>query len=1803
MNLYSYCLLLLCIPLDTSAYGPDKRAQKKGDIILGGLFPIHFGVTAKDLNLETRPEALECVRYNFRGFRWLQAMIFAIEEINNSTTLLPNITLGYRIFDTCNTVSKALEATLSFVAQNKVDSLNLDEFCNCSEHMPSTIGVVGATGSGISTAVANLLGLFHIPQVSYASSSRLLSNKNQYKSFLRTMPNDEHQATAMADIIGYFRWNWVGTIAADDDYGRPGIDKFREEAEERDICIEFDEYITQYTPKVDLEKVVDVIQNASSKVIVVFSSGPDLEPLLKRIVERNITDRIWLASEAWASSSLIAIPEFFHVIGGTIGFALRAGQIPGFREFLQNVNPKMSSTNGFLKEFWQETFNCYIPDSSKNPPFSSSLLHKHNNDGNTSSPYRLPCTGKEDITSIETPYLDYTHLRISYNVYLAVYSIAHALQEIYTCAEGKGLFTNGSCADIKKVEAWQLLKYLLHLNFTNSMGEQVDFNQFGDLVGNYTIINWHLSAEDGTVVFEEIGHYDVYAKKGERLYINESKILWRGFSREVPFSNCTRDCPEGTRKGIIEGEEKCCFECVECPDGHYSAETDASDCEKCQDDYWSNTNHTFCVAKQIEFLSWTEPFGIALTIFAILGICLTSFVLGVFIKYRNTPIVKGTNRELSYLLLFSLLCCFSSSLFFIGQPENWTCRLRQPAFGISFVLCISCILVKTNRILLVFEAKIPTSFQRKWWGLNLQFLLVFLCTFVQIVTCVIWLYTAPPYKLRNNEEEDIIFIICHEGSPMALGFLIGYTCLLAAICFYFAFKARKLPEKFNEAKFITFSMLIFFIVWISFIPAYASTYGKFVSAVEVIAILASSFGLLACIFFNKVYIILFKPSRNTIEEVRCSTVAHAFKVAARATLRRSNVSHKRSNSLGGSAGSTPSSSISSKSHHDDQFSTGERGRGCKQKVSFGSGTVTLSLSFDDPSKNAVTNKTMKPKNSLEGKNSDDSLMRQRALLPLQNSDGGSESSFRTASNIDESESQESVNQTNPEIQMSSDSESSPGASSPDASSSSDLRYQYSVWEEDMVEEDDQREKEGNSQEDNSDDQSGDEETEEDQFMKVGQEYHTDSENEEEESEEEEVESGDQCKVMDDGKQANSDSGEEDTENKDKESSEKDDFDDESGQEDSEEDEGQCKVEKARQEEDTGNDEEDDSEEDHEDDEIRKEGTDHEDNEDVCKVERNREDDDTDEESRERDMEIEEEDTSEYDCENEKSGKNDIDNEEDREENDAGDVRENIEASKEDDSDEESGEEYTYEEEEYDVSEEEDKQKKEEANEEDDLDYETGHEDTEREDRFNLEQAGLEEDTEKEEEEKASVTDDINNESVEEAEKDDKVQCRKEDSNLEEDTDDEYFEMDQSEFTKEQKKSDFESIEEDTKENNDKSGQMYMVMGKLCQEKKVDVEQEGSAMQPQEGSAMQPQEGSAMQPQEGSAMQPQEGSAMQPQEGSAMQPQEGSAMQPQEGSAMQPQEGSAMQPQEGSAMQPQEGSAMQPQEGSAMQPQEGSAMQPQEGSAMQPQEGSAMQPQEGSAMQPQEGSAMQPQEGSAMQPQEGSAMQPQEGSAMQPQEARAMQPQEGSAMQPQEARAMQPLEGSAMQPLEGSAMQPQEARAMQPQEARAMQPLEARAMQPQDGSAMQPLEARPMQPQDGSAMQPLEARPMPEEAGETQAICTYQPLISTNPEEDYSKKEQMETRQEQANCPSAMHPNPERNKAGSVQNIMPHIRKTVRRMRDSCRELKTNPEGPSNWASFQRHTVHNMRNTYNGIKNEMDYSELAAFPAPSSPRRG
>lgn len=56
-------LVLVALTREVSSYGPHQRAQKTGDILLGGLFPIHFRVASNDQDLAAKPESTECVRY------------------------------------------------------------------------------------------------------------------------------------------------------------------------------------------------------------------------------------------------------------------------------------------------------------------------------------------------------------------------------------------------------------------------------------------------------------------------------------------------------------------------------------------------------------------------------------------------------------------------------------------------------------------------------------------------------------------------------------------------------------------------------------------------------------------------------------------------------------------------------------------------------------------------------------------------------------------------------------------------------------------------------------------------------------------------------------------------------------------------------------------------------------------------------------------------------------------------------------------------------------------------------------------------------------------------------------------------------------------------------------------------------------------------------------------------------------------------------------------------------------------------------------------------------------------------------------------------------------------------------------------------------------------------------------------------------------------------------------------------------------------------------------------------------------
>ncbi|XP_076729676.1 extracellular calcium-sensing receptor-like [Maylandia zebra] len=792
------------------------------------------------------PGSIPQVIFHFheRSFRWMMTMVFAVEEINHNSSLLPGVKLGYRIMDSCNYIHNSLQALYSLLTHSKASKeIKARQSSTCLYYSPVP-AVIGLASSSPTRAVAQTLGPFNIPLVSYFATCTCLSDKHLYPSFLRTVPSDLFQVRGLVNLVTYFGWFWVGTIGATDDYSLYGIQAFSNQFRRQGGCVAFHLSIPASPTTVEILEMADKLESSTARVVVVITAEVDVLHLFSELAQRNVTGIQWIASEAWVTSSRLASPDFHFLLEGTLGFSFPGVSIPGLKEFLLNVRPSPKPGMEFINMFWEEQFGCKL---------------EFENAGSLAKPV---CTGSEDLRQTDSSYSDVSPVRISYNVYKAVYAVAHALHTFLNCdsvGHNKGL-----CEKHRSFSNGQFLQHLKMVNFTNQFNEKVYFDSNGEPVPLYDIINWQKDSKD-KMRFIKVGNYDGSAPHGQQLQIMKNTIVWTKGERQVPVSQCSAPCPPGSRQATRRGEPKCCFDCLPCADGEISNQTGSTDCIKCPEYYLSDKDKVKCVAGEEEFLSFYDAMGIILVALTLLGFILTSIITIVFHSFRFTPIVKANNSEISFLLLLSLKLCFLCSLVFIGQPSWWTCRLRQAAFGISFALCLSCVLFKTIVVLLAFRTNVPGSRGRMLFGTAQQRILIICTTAPQICLCAGWVLAAPPFPFRNPNYQAStgrIVVECKEPWPPGFYLLLGYIGLLAFACLLLAFLGRKLPDTFNEAKLITFSMLIFWAVWISFIPAYVSSPGKFSVAVEIFAILSSSFGLLLCIFIPKCYIILLRPERN-----------------------------------------------------------------------------------------------------------------------------------------------------------------------------------------------------------------------------------------------------------------------------------------------------------------------------------------------------------------------------------------------------------------------------------------------------------------------------------------------------------------------------------------------------------------------------------------------------------------------------------------------------------------------------------------------------------------------------------------------------------------------------------------------------------------------------------------------------------------------------------------------------------------------------------------------------------------------------
>ncbi|XP_044514883.1 vomeronasal type-2 receptor 26-like [Gracilinanus agilis] len=763
--------------------------------------------------------------------------MFAVEEINRDPQLLPNLTLGFHLYNAYHSDAGTLESSLRWLSgQGQL----IPNYSCWGQEQP--VAVLGGATAALSVQMGTLLELYRYPQVIFGPFDPILSDKTQFPSLYQMAPKDSSLPKGMVRLMTHFQWTWVALVTVDDLRGEEFLKQLTLEMANHGVCVSFIEKIpmSERRHTESQEAFMPRIMASTSRVIFVHGDTDSL--MILRYSQTPLIPiwKVWVTTSHWDIT--MRPPHFdgnnFH---GALTFSHLTHDVPGFKAFLKRVNPIIYPEDIVLREFWHSAFRC--TDEVQNLK-------------------QEKCFPNASLETLPLFYFDMTMSDLSYTIYNGVYAVAWTFHEMFLMQLGKGTMVEG---EHWVPHPWQLHSFLKNLQFNNSAGDQVFMDEKRNPEAQYDILNYVTFNVD-TEALVKVGQYNPKAEPGQDFTINDEAIVWNWLGSKIPRATCSESCAPGFRQAPLEGEPICCFSCSVCPEGEISNQINVKYCVKCLENEYPNREKNRCLPKVVTFLNVSEPLGVTLICMALSFSLMTSFILWIFVKFQDTPIVKANNRALSYTLLISLIFCFLCSLLFIGRPTAATCLLRQTTFGIVFTVAVSSILAKTFMVVLAFKLTIPGSRGRLWVQSRVSNSVVIVCSGIQVILCGAWLGISPPSPdIDTYSEPGQIIIGCNEGSVIAFYSVLGYMGFLALCSFTMAFLARNLPDTFNEAKFITFSMLVFCSVWVSFLPTYQSTKGKAMVVVEIFSILASSAGLLGCIFIPKCYVILLRPDRNILK--------------------------------------------------------------------------------------------------------------------------------------------------------------------------------------------------------------------------------------------------------------------------------------------------------------------------------------------------------------------------------------------------------------------------------------------------------------------------------------------------------------------------------------------------------------------------------------------------------------------------------------------------------------------------------------------------------------------------------------------------------------------------------------------------------------------------------------------------------------------------------------------------------------------------------------------------------------------------
>ncbi|XP_075293524.1 taste receptor type 1 member 1 [Opisthocomus hoazin] len=793
----------------------------RGHYRLAGLFPLRGAPPPAASRSLLLRGCLGTAAPKSHGQHLAQALRFAVEEINNASALLPDVTLGYDLHDTCSEPAN-LHATLHALAPR--GRRHVPVLPTGRRYEPAAVAVIGPDSTQLALTTAAILGVFLVPEISYEASLETLSLKRLYPSFLRTIPSDRQQVKAIFLLLQRFGWTWVTLLGSDNAYGREGSEALYKLLIASDVCIAYRGTIPTHedASSPELHDLVRILTDVKVNVTVVFANKHTARTFFEVVVQRNVMGMVWVGSEDWSLSHIIWQVPGIQRIGSVIGMSV------------EETEPTM------LERF----------EAWKTAEGSAGSMGAGGGNGGSAQLDCTPrCTGCRSLATTPDTY----DAQASFNVYSAVYAVAHGLHDLLGCASG--VCSKGT------VYPWQLLQKIKRVNFTLNKS-RISFDANGDIRRGYNIIMWNWSGPSWG--FDVIG---TFSMNPDRLSIDQGKIQWHTKDRQAPTSLCSESCQPGEKR-LQQSHHRCCFSCMACPAGTFLNRSDLYSCQPCGVDEWAPERSEACFNRTVEFLSWSEPISWALLTATVLLMLLMAALAVLFALNASTPVVKSAGGKMCFLMLGSLACACSSLFGYFGEPTRAACLLRVPLFAISFTVFLSCVATRSFQLVCIFKlrARCP-ALHEAWLRGRGPLLFVAGSTAAQAALCLAAEAVGPSAPRRDRgASPDRVLLECGPGTGaarVAEAAATAYTVLLGAGCFALSYAGKDLPASYSEARCVTCGLLLHLAASAAVLGARAAFRGRGEAAARVLGGLCTLGALLGGYFLPKAFVILLRPRLNT----------------------------------------------------------------------------------------------------------------------------------------------------------------------------------------------------------------------------------------------------------------------------------------------------------------------------------------------------------------------------------------------------------------------------------------------------------------------------------------------------------------------------------------------------------------------------------------------------------------------------------------------------------------------------------------------------------------------------------------------------------------------------------------------------------------------------------------------------------------------------------------------------------------------------------------------------------------------------